>query len=88
MTARLRVIQGSRGIPNAVLVRQTTLDDLISEVAALDAEALELVERALPLARQLGLMANALGPSAGATGRELIGLLERHHRQHSPERAA
>lgn len=88
MTATLRVLAGSRGIPHTVLVRQTTLDDLVNEVTALEAEAIDTAERALPLARQLQLMANALGPTSGAIARELVAILERQARRHEPGRAA
>jgi hypothetical protein len=84
----LRVIQGSRGVPTTVVVRQSTLDDLSDEVTALEAEAIDVAEAALPLARQLELMARALGPTAGAIGRDLVALLERQMRRHSPQRAA
>lgn len=84
----LRVIPGSRGVPAEVLVRQTTLDDLVDEITALDAEALELVEAALPLARQLRIMASALGPASKLIAQDLVDLLERHARRHNPGRAA
>lgn len=80
---RLRVIQGSRGVPTTIVVRQSTLDDLVDEVTALQAEAIDVVEAALPLARQLELMARALGPTSGAIGRDLVQLLERQVRRHS-----
>lgn len=83
MTA-LRVIQGRRGIPTEVLIRQTTLDDLVDEVTALEAEALDLAGRALPLARQLRVMATALGPVSGLIAQDLVDLLERHERRHNP----
>lgn len=85
---RLRVIQGRRGVPTEVVVRQTTLDDLVDEVTALDAEAQELLDRALPLARQLRIMAYAIGPTSCVIAEDLIALLERHERQHSPRRVA
>jgi hypothetical protein len=88
MTARLRVIQGSRGVPTTVLVRQSALDDLVDEVTALQAEASELALLALPLARQLALVAAALGPQAGSIGRDLVELLERQARRHDPSWAA
>jgi hypothetical protein len=87
MTARrqgLRTIQGSRGVPSTVVVRQTELDDLLDEVSALQAEAIALAEQALPLARQLRLMANAVGPSSIDVAEQLIALLERQHRRHAP----
>lgn len=83
-TQRLRLVHGS----GQVVAQQTTLDDLLDEVFALSAEAVELVERALPLAYRLRLMANALGPTSGVVAQELVDLLERHERRHSPERAA
>lgn len=88
MTARLRVIGGSRGVPNTVIVRQTELDDLIDEVTALEAEASDLADRALPLARQLRLMATAVGPASVRTADQLIAMLERQVRRHSPSQAA
>lgn len=87
MTA-LRVIQGRRGVATEVVVRQTTLDDLINEITALEAEAIGLAQRALPLARQLRLIANLAGPSSMAVADELVRLLERLERQHEPRRAA
>lgn len=84
----LRLISVRRGIAATVLVRQTTLDDLVDEVHALATEAFDLAERALPLARQLELMATALGPTSGAIARELVGLLERQLRRHDPRKAA
>lgn len=88
MSAQLRVIPGRRGVPTEVTVRQTTLDDLLDEVTALEAEAQDLAERALPLARQLQLMATAMGPTSGMIAERLVHLLERHERRHSPEKAA
>lgn len=85
---RLRTIQGSRGVPTTVVVRQTEIDDLLDEVTALEAEAVDIAEAALPLARQLELMARALGPTAGAIGRDLVAVLERQLRRHSPQRVA
>lgn len=87
MTA-LRVIPGRRGVATEVLVRQTTLDDLIDEVTALEAEATDLAERSLPLARQLRLIAQLAGPQSVAVADELVRLLERAQRQHEPQRAA
>lgn len=84
----LRVIAGSRGVPAQVTVRQTTLDDLLDELTALEAEAIELAELALPAARQLLLMASALGPASGRIAQGLVDLLERHERRHRPERVA
>jgi hypothetical protein len=84
----LRVIPGSRGVPVEVVVRQTTLDDLLDEVKALEQEALDVVETALPLARQLLLMATALGPTSGHIAQDLVDLLERQERRHTPKRAA
>lgn len=88
MSAQLRVVQGRRGVATTIVVRQTTLDDLLDEVTALGAEAIELAERALPLARQLRIMATALGPTSGLIAQDLIDLLERHERRHTPKRAA
>lgn len=85
---RLRVIPGSRGVPVEVVVRQTELDDLLDEVTALDAEAIDLAERALPLAQQLRLMASVMGPRSVAVADELLGLLDRHQRRHTPRRVA
>lgn len=82
MSAKLRIIQGRRGVATEILVRQTTLDDLLDEVTALSAEALDLAARALPLAYQLQLMATALGPTSGRIAQNLVELLERHERQH------
>jgi len=84
----LRVIQGRRGVATEVLVRQTTLDDLLDEVTALSAEATDLVTRALPLAYRLRLMAKALGPTSALIAQDLVDLLERHERQHTPRRVA
>lgn len=84
MTPRPRVIAGSRGVPITVLVRQTQLDDLLDELTALQAEAIEVAELALPLARQLRLMANAVGPTSIAVANELIAVLERQLRRHAP----
>lgn len=88
MTARLRVIAGSRGIPTEVVIRQTELDDLLDEVTALEAEASEIAERALPLAHQLRLMADAIGPRSVRVADDLVALLERQARRHTPRRAA
>lgn len=88
MTSRLRVIQGSRGVPTAVVVRQTELDDLLDELTALEHEAAELADAALPMARQLRLMANAIGPTSFTLADKLVKLLERHERRHTPRRAA
>lgn len=88
MTARLRVIAGSRGVPIEVVIRQTELDDLLDEVTALEAEACEIAARALPLAQQLRLMAAAIGPRSVRVADELIALLERQERRHTPRRAA
>lgn len=88
MTPRPRVIAGSRGVPIRVVIRQTELDDLLDEVSALEAEATELADKALPLARQLRLMANALGPVSLLIADDLIAILERAQRRHSPRRAA
>lgn len=83
-TQRLRMIHGS----GQVVAQQTTLDDLLDEVLALSSEAAELVEKALPLAYQLRLMATALGPTSGRIADQLVALLERHQRQHTPRRVA
>lgn len=88
MTAALRVINGRRGIPTEVLVRQTTLDDLLDELTAFEAEAQDLAARALPLAYRLRLMARALSPTSALVAQDLVDLLERHERQHTPRRAA
>jgi hypothetical protein len=88
MAARLRVIQGSRGVPTEVVVRQTTLDDLLDEVTALTAEAIDVAAEALPLAYQLRLMATALGPTSGLIAQDLVDLLERQQRRHTPRRVA
>ena len=53
--------------------RQLTLDELTCVPRA---PSLVLVERALPLARQLELMAQAVGPASEEVARELIALLE------------
>lgn len=65
-----------------------TLREITLEVIALEDEALDLVERALPLAQQLGLMARAMGPASGEIAAELTALLERHGRRHTPRRIA
>lgn len=88
MTSRLRVVQGRRGVPTTVVVRQTELDDLLDELMALTTEAIELADKALPLAHQLSLMAQALGPRSAAVAHELIDLLERVQHRHSPRKAA
>lgn len=88
MTAKLRVIQGRRGVPTEVTVRQTTLDDLVDELTALEAEAQDLAARALPLARQMRMMANALGPTSCLIAQDLVDLLERHERRHTPRLVA
>jgi len=85
---RLRVIPGSRGLPTTVVIRQSTLDDLVDEVTALEAEAIDLTDRALPLARQLALIATVHGPTWSAIARELIGILERQQRRHGHGAAA
>jgi hypothetical protein len=79
--------RGSRGVPNTVTVRQTTLDDLVDEVSALTAEAMEFVDQALPMARQMAIIAKAFGPHAEEVGRELVELIARQSRRH-PRRAA
>jgi hypothetical protein len=84
VSPRPRVIPGSRGVPITVVVRQTLLDDLVDEVTALQQEAVELADLALPLARQLRLMANAVGPTSIAVADELIALLSRQIRRHAP----
>lgn len=83
-TQRLRMIHGS----GQVIAEQSTLDDLLDEVLALSAEASELVGKALPLAYQLRVMATALGPNSGRIADQLVNVLERHQRQHTPGRAA
>jgi hypothetical protein len=88
VTARLRLISGSRGVPHEVVVRQTELDDLLDEVTALQAEATDVAKAALQLARQLRLMANAVGPRSIHVADDLIALLERQERRHTPRRAA
>lgn len=88
MTARLRTIRGSRGVPNEVVIRQTELDDLLDEVSALEAEASAVAAKALPLAHQLRLMADAIGPRSVRIADELIALLERQERRHTPRRVA
>ena len=87
MTA-LRLIQGGRGIPHTVVVRQTTLDDLLDELTALHAESWQCATEALPLARQLLVMARGYGPRSIQTAQALVALLERQSRRHDPERAA
>lgn len=82
MAQPLRMVPGSRGIPNRVVVRQTELDDLLTEITALEHEARELAELALPLAKQLAIVARAFGPQAGDVGEELVRLLERQIRRH------
>ncbi len=62
---------------------QMTLDGLLTEPTT-DAE---LAAEALPLARQLALMAEALGPTSGRIGRRLVALLEAHLPA-APSRAA
>lgn len=83
-TQRLRLIPGA----GKVSAQQTTLDDLLDEVLALSSEAAETASAALPLAYQLQLMANALGPTSGRIARDLVELLERQQRRHTPRRAA
>lgn len=56
--------------------RQLTLDELTTVPQPGD---MTLVDRALPLARQLELMANAMGPASGDVARQLVDLLERSH---------
>ena len=53
--------------------RQLTLDELAFVPRA---PLLTLVDAALPLARQLELMAQAVGPASEEVARELIALLE------------
>lgn len=53
--------------------RQLTLDEL---TFVRRPSVLVLVEEALPLARQLELMAGAMGPASSEVARELIELLE------------
>lgn len=83
-TQRLRLIHGA----GQVVAQQTTLDDLLDEVLALSAEAAELVDQAMPLALRLRIMANALGPASGLVAQDLVDLLERHQRRHTPGKAA
>lgn len=56
--------------------RQLTLDELTTAPQPGD---LSLVDRALPLARQLELMAQAVGPASFDVAHELVELLERNH---------
>ena len=88
MMTRLRVLEGARGVPIEVVVRQTELDELVDEVTALEAEAADIAAAALPLAQQLRLMAGAVGPRSVRIADELIALLERQERRHTPRRAA
>lgn len=73
--SRLRMISGSAA--------QTTLDDLMDEVTALQREAFDVAARGLPLARQLRIAAPALGPRCIAIADELVRLLEREQARHS-----
>lgn len=84
----LRLIHGSRGVPNTVVVRQTQLDDLLDELTAIHAESYECAAEALPLARQLLVMARAYGPRSVRTAQALIHILERQTRRYDPEKAA
>lgn len=64
--------------------RQLTLDELTFVPRA---PVLTLVEEALPLARQLAVMATAMGPASEEVARELIELLS-DQSPHRPRRAA
>ena len=74
--SRLRIVRPPQ--------RQLTLDELTFVPRP---PVLVLVDRALPLARQLELMAAAMGPASGDVARELIELLE-DQRPARPRRAA
>lgn len=57
--------------------RQLTLDEMATAPATTG--EFGVIDRALPLARQLSLMAEAVGPASGDVARELIALLEANH---------
>lgn len=84
----LRLIQGSRGVATQVVVRQTVLDDLLDELTAIHAESYECAAEALPLARQLLVMARAYGPRSMRTATALVHILERQARRNDPGKAA
>lgn len=85
----LRLIPGSRGVPDRIVISASEVDELRAEIVALRSEARALAELALPAARQLAIIARAFGPHAGGIGDELVRLLERQLRRHGePPRAA
>lgn len=69
MTARLRLVRPPE--------RQLTFDELATQPPA--ARDMGVIDRALPLARQLELMATAVGPASGRVAHDLVALLEQHH---------